>query len=83
MRLQCQTKVHCHDGPPIQRQQILIWAPRKGRRSLTRRPEGYQSEDKKFEIATMEGTELRKYLLGRQAALGGVVTNTPIEHNAD
>ena len=31
----------------------------------------------------MEGAELRKYLLGRQATLGGVVTNIPIEHNVD
>ena len=40
-------------------------------------------EDKKIETTTMEGAELRKYLLGRQAALGGVVTSIPIEHNAD
>ena len=40
-------------------------------------------EDKKFEITTMEGRELRKYLLGRQAALGGVVTCIPTERNAD
>ena len=39
-------------------------------------------EDKKFEITTMEGAEFRKYLLGRQAALGGVVTCSPIENNA-
>ena len=82
MRLQCQIKVHHHDGPPIQWQQILIRAPRKGRRSLTQRTEGYQ-KTKKNEITTMEGFELRKYLLGRQAALGGVVTNIPIEHNTD
>ena len=40
-------------------------------------------DDKKFEIATMEEAELRKYLLGRQAARGGVVTCFPIERNAD
>ena len=40
-------------------------------------------EDKKFEITTMEGAEFRKYLLGKQAALGGVVTCVPIENNAD
>ena len=31
----------------------------------------------------MDGASLRKYLLGRQAALGGGVTNIPIELNAD
>ena len=31
----------------------------------------------------MEGAKLRKYLLGKQAALEGVVTNIPIEHNVD
>ena len=35
-------------------------------------------EDKKFEITTMEGAELRKYLLWKQAALGGIVTCIPI-----
>ena len=40
-------------------------------------------KDKKFEITTTEGAGLRKYLLGRQAALGGVVTNIPIQVNAD
>ena len=40
-------------------------------------------EDKKFEITTMEGAGFRKYLLGKQAALGGVVTCLPIEINAD
>ena len=40
-------------------------------------------EDKKFEVTTTEGAELRKYLLGRQAALEGVVTSIPIEVNAD
>ena len=40
-------------------------------------------EDKKFEITTMEGADFRKYLLRKQAALGGVVTCVPIENNAD
>ena len=40
-------------------------------------------EDKKFEITTTEGAKLRKYLLGRQAALGGAVTTIPIKVNAD
>ena len=40
-------------------------------------------EDKKFEITTMEGADFRKYLLGKQAALGGVVTCVPIDINAD
>ena len=40
-------------------------------------------EDKKFEITTTEGAELRKYLLGRQASLGGVGTSISIEVNAD
>ena len=40
-------------------------------------------KDKKFEITTTEGAGLRKYLLGRQAALGGVVTNIHIELNVD
>ena len=40
-------------------------------------------EDKKFEITTMEGADFRKYLLGKQAALGGVATCVPIENNAD
>ena len=40
-------------------------------------------EDKQFEITTMEGAELRKYLLGKQAALGGVVTCISIENNAN
>ena len=31
----------------------------------------------------MEGAKLRKYLLGKQAALGGVVTCIPTENNAD
>ena len=40
-------------------------------------------EDKKNEITTTEGAELRKYLFGRQAALGDVVTRIPIAINAD
>ena len=40
-------------------------------------------EDKKFEITTAEGAALRRYFLGKQATLGGIVTNIPIEYNAD
>ena len=40
-------------------------------------------EDKKFEITTMEGAAFRKYSLGKQAALGGVVTCVPSDYNAD
>ena len=40
-------------------------------------------EDKKFEITTAEGAALRRYFLGKQAALGGAVTNISIECNVD
>ena len=41
------------------------------------------TEDKKLEITTAEGAAPRRYFLEKQAALGGVVTNTPIEYNAN
>ena len=40
-------------------------------------------EDKKFEITTADGAALRRYFFGKQAALGGVVTNITVEYNVD
>ena len=40
-------------------------------------------ENKTFEITTAEGAALRWYFFRRQAALGGGVTNIPIEYNVD
>ena len=39
------------------------------------------SEDKKFEVTSKEGAEIRKFLMGKQGSLGGVVTNIPLEYN--
>ena len=40
-------------------------------------------EDKKFEAISKEGNEIRKYLLGKQGILGGIVTSIPTSFNAD
>ena len=40
-------------------------------------------EDQKFEVVTKDAAAIRKYLLGKQGVLGGVVTKVPIGYNTD
>ena len=38
-------------------------------------------EDRKFEVTSKEGAVIRKFLMGKQGSLGGVVTNIPLQYN--
>ena len=38
-------------------------------------------EERKFEVKSNEGAVIRKFLMGKQGSLGGVITNIPLEYH--